>query len=211
MSSGGRLIASCLAMLAAAVVMLGCGSGDPTSADIDPQTASDLTGQLDKIQAFLDDGNCDRAIGAVDTLREAVNAVSGSTGEQFTADALELVDNLETQVEDQCVPAEKPTPPTTEPIDTVPEETTDTVPEETTDTVPSETTETETTTDTATDTTTTQPPTNPPVNPGGGNPGGGPGGGIIPGGGKGKDRSSEGHGQNQSKDHGGGKRKERNR
>jgi hypothetical protein len=185
--------------------MLGCGSGDPTSADIDPLIASDLTGQLDRIQEFFDDGNCDRAIGAVDTLRTAVNAVSGSTGEQFTTDALELVDNLETRVEDQCVPAEKTTPPTTEPTDTVPEETTDTVPEETTaPETTTDTTKTTTTTDTTTDTTTTQPPTNPPVNPGGG-----PGGGIAPGGGR--DRAAAGRGDHGSKQHGGDDGRERNR
>ena len=54
MSSAGRLIASCLVVLAAGLVALGCGSGsDGTSADIDPQIGSDLTGQLDKIAAFF--------------------------------------------------------------------------------------------------------------------------------------------------------------
>jgi hypothetical protein len=203
MSSAGRLIVACLAVLAAGAVMLGCGSGDSvTSADIDPQIATDLTGQLDKIQTFLDEGNCDRAIGAVDTLRGAISDVSGSTGEQFTNDAMELTDKLAAQVEDQCQPAQKPTSSTTEP-DTVPT-TTDTVPTTTTTTT---TTKSTTTKSTTTSTTTT--PTGPPGNTDNTN-GNGPGGGVVPGGKK----ENSGHTKKPKPDkHGKAKddRKERNR
>ena len=188
MSSAGRLIAACLAVLAAGFVMLGCGSSeDVTGADIDPQTASDLTGQLDKIQAFLDDGNCDRADGAVDTLRVAIEDVSGSTGEQFTKNALELTDDLATQVADQCEQAERTTSSTTESTDTLPTmtETTDTIPT----TTETSTTTTETTTTKDTTATTPTPPTEPPGNSGNPN-GNGPGGGVVPGGGK---KENSGH------------------
>ncbi|MFN8114026.1 MAG: hypothetical protein U0R51_12620 [Solirubrobacterales bacterium] len=191
MSSAGRLIAACLALLAAGLLMLGCGSGDDvTSADIDPQTATDLTGQLDRIQGFLDDGNCDRASGAVDTLRDAISAVSGKTGEQFTANAMELTDNLATQVEDQCEPAERTTSSTSSSTDTVP--TTTEAPETVPTTTETSTTTTETTT--TKDTTATTPPTGPPGNPnnpnGNGPSGTGPGGGVVPGGGK---KENSGH------------------
>jgi hypothetical protein len=187
MSSAGRLIAACLAVLAAGLVMLGCGSSeDVTGADIDPLTAADLTGQLDRIQGFLDDGNCDRANKAVNTLRDAIEDVSGSTGEQFTTNALELTDTLATQVEDQCEQADPTTSSTTDSTDTLPTTTT-------TDTVPT-TTETTTTTESTTtksttSTTSTTPPTGPPGNPDNPN-GNGPGGGVVPGGGK---KENSGH------------------
>ncbi len=182
MSSAGRLIASCLVVLAAGLVALGCGSGsDGTSADIDPQIGSDLTGQLDRIAAFFGDGNCDRASGAVETLRKAIDARSDETGEQFTSDALELADNLEQQVDDECQPADKPTSSTTEPTTTIPTSS-DTVPTPTEATTSTDTTKSTTTTTTSTSTTTT-PPTGPPGNPDNPN-GNGPGGGVIPGGGK---------------------------
>jgi hypothetical protein len=208
MSSAGRLIALCLAVLAAGLLLLGCGSnGDATSADIDPQDASDLTGQLDKIQTFFAAGNCDRANKAVDNLRVAINAVSGRTGEQFTTDALELTDNLSTRVENQCVEAADTT--TTEPTDT------DTIPTTTEPTTTEPTTTETTTTETTTKETTTsvpEPPTGPPGNPGGGNPGGGNPGGGNPGGGINPGRASaEGHGPKESKDHRGGNQKERGR
>ncbi len=165
--------------------MLGCGSGDETtSADIDPLIADDLIGQLEKIQTFLDEGNCDRASKAVGGLRDGINAVSDSTGEEFTANAIELTDELATQVEDQCVPAEKTTSSTTDTTDTLPPTT------ETTDTQPTttETTTTKSTTTKSTTTTTTapEPPTGPPGNPD--NPNGNGGGGVVPGRGK-KDNS----------------------
>lgn len=188
MSSAGRLTAACLAVLAAGLVMLGCGSSeDVTGADIDPQTASDLTGQLDRIQAFLDAGNCDRANKAVDGLRDGINGVSGTTGEQFTKNALELTDDLATQVEEQCEPAEKPETSTTDSTDTLPTTTsTDTVP---TTTETSTTTTESTTTTSTTSTTSTTPPTGPPGNPDNPN-GNGPGGGVVPGGGK---KENSGH------------------
>jgi methyl-accepting chemotaxis protein len=184
MSSAGRLIVACLAALAAALVMLGCGSGDETtSADIDPLIADDLIGQLEKIQTFLDDGNCDRASKAVDGLRNGINAVSESTGEEFTANAIELTDELAAQVEDQCMPAEKTTSSTTDSTDTLPTTT------DTTDTTPTTTTTTKSTTtkSTTTTTTSTPEPTGPPGNPDNPN-GNGPGGGVVPGRGK-KDNS----------------------
>jgi hypothetical protein len=207
MSSAGRPIASCLAVFVAGLVLLGWGSGnDSTSADIDPQIASDLTGQLDKIRQFFQDGNCDRASKAVDGLRKGINGVSGSTGEQFTADALELTDNLANRVEDQCVEETNST--TTEPTtDTIPT-TTEPPTTEPPTTTTTETTTTETTTKETT-TSTPEPPTAPPGNPGGGNPGGGPGGGITPGGGNGKKGRVEGHGPKEPKDHGNGRKKER--
>lgn len=180
-SAPGRQISACLAVVAAALVMLGCGSSsDVTGADIDPNTATDLSGQLDRIQGFFDDGNCDRANKAVDNLRTAIDAVSGTTGEEFTKNALELTDKLAKQVEDQCVPA-VPTTTTEETIDTEPTttETTDTVPTTTETTTKSTTT----TTTKSTTTTTPEPPTGPPGNPGNPN-GNGPGGGVAPGGGK---------------------------
>ena len=179
----GRRIACCLGLVAATVLLLGCGSSDTTSADIDPQTASDLTGQLDRIEAFFQDGNCDRASGAVDNLEKAVDAVSGQTGEQFTSDMQELVTNLGEQVADECEPPDETTttPTTTEPTESQPTVTDDTTPTETSSTTKPTTSSTSTSTSSSSSTTTTTPPpqgNGPPVNPGGGNPGGG----INPGG-----------------------------
>ncbi|MCB0876299.1 MAG: hypothetical protein R2718_10415 [Solirubrobacterales bacterium] len=206
MSSGRRLIASCLTALAAAVLMLGCGSGeDVTNADIDPQIASDLSGQLDRIQAFFEADNCDRASKAVGTLRDAIERVSGSTGEEFTANALELTDNLQKTVDEQCQPAEKPTT-SSESTDTLP---TTTVPT-TTDTLPTttETTTKSTTTKSTTTTTTTTTAPEPPTGPGGD----GPGGGVQPGNGKRKNpggpRNPKPHGAGGPKDD---QKKERSR
>ena len=176
----GRRIACCLGLVAATVLLLGCGSSDSTSADIDPQISSDLTGQVDRIEAFFRDSNCDRASGAVDNLEKAVDAVSDQTGEQFTSDMQELVTNLGEQVADECEPPEQTTSSTTtdEPTESQPIVTDDTTPTETSSTTKPTSTSTSTSTST---TTTTPPPTGngPPVNP----PGGGtPGGGINPGG-----------------------------
>ena len=182
MSSAGRLIASCLVVLAAGLVALGCGSGsDSTSADIDPQIGSELTGQLDKIATFFEQDNCDRASKAVEGLRTAIDARSDETGEQFTADALELTDNLEQQIDDECQPADKPTSSTTESTTSIPTSS-DTAPTSTETTTSTDTTKS-TTTSTTTTSTTTTPPTGPPGNPDNPN-GNGPGGGVIPGSGK---------------------------
>jgi hypothetical protein len=172
-----RLIPSCLGAVAVAVLLLGCGSGkDVTGADIDPLIASDLNGQLDRIEAFFNQGNCDRASKAVANLKVATDEVESQTGELFTKNMNEIADNLEQKVEQECVQAEPTT--TTDTTDTQPT-TTDTEPT-TTDTQP-------TTTDTQPTTTDTQPTTTNP--PGGGNNGGNgnnggpssPGGGVTPG------------------------------
>jgi hypothetical protein len=176
----GRRIACCLGLVAATVLLLGCGSSDSTSANIDPQISSDLTGQLDRIEAFFRDGNCDRATGAVDNLEKAVEAVSGQTGEQFTSDMKELVANLGNQVADECEPPEDTTttPTTTdEPTESQPMVTEDTTPTETSSTTKPTTSSTSTTTSGTTSTPPPPPGNGPPVNP----PGGGtPGGGINP-------------------------------
>jgi len=172
MSSAGRLIVSCLVVVAAGLAMLGCGSGsDATGADIDPQIATDLTGQLDRIQGFFEEGKCDRASGAVDTLRTAVDDVSDRTGAQFTANAQQLVDNLDTQVTEECQPVEKPTTDTSSTTTDTSSTTTDTTPTTTDTTTKTTTDTTKTTTTTGTTSTTTETTTI-------------PGGGVTPGSGK---------------------------
>jgi hypothetical protein len=175
----GRRIACCLGLVAATFLLLGCGSSDSTSANIDPQISSDLTGQLDRIEAFFRDGNCDRATGAVDNLEKAVEDVSGQTGEQFTSDMKELVTNLGNQVADECEPPADTTTTssTEETTESQPIVTEDTTPTETSSTTKPTTSSTSTTTSGTTSTPPPPPGNGPPVNP----PGGGtPGGGINP-------------------------------
>ena len=174
----GRRIACCLGLVAATVLLLGCGSSDSTSANIDPDIAGDFTDKLAVISGYADEGDCPHASQALETLKTAVDNESGQTGEQFTADLQELLDRLGKQIDDQCE----------ETVDTTSSSTTD----ETTETQPilTDTTSTETSTttkptttstSTSTSSTTSTPPppqgNGPPVNP----PGGGtPGGGINP-------------------------------
>jgi hypothetical protein len=180
-----RLIACCLGIAAAALLMLGCGSGsDSTSADIDPAIASDFTNKLAVIKQYATDGDCDRATQALGTLKDAVDLEAGQTGEQFTSDLQVLLGKLKTQIDDGCEPPEDPT-------ETTSSETTDSGPIAT-DTQPSTPTDTSPTNPTTEDTTPTTPtsstPTSP-TSPGSGNGNGQPntpGGGINP---KGKERN----------------------
>ena len=182
-----RLIGSCLAVVAAAIVMLGCGSsGDPVKVDLPSETIAGVNAKLDQIQERFADGKCtgpNSATSSLDSLKTAVNSLE--VDQQFIDDMNEMLDNLAKRIDDQCEPAVETTT-----TDTTPE-TTDTIP--TTTTPPAtDTTTTTTTTDTTKDTTTTttttapEPPTGPPGNPDNPN-GNGPGGGVIPGGGNKKE------------------------
>jgi hypothetical protein len=170
----GRHIACFVGPLAAAVLLLGCGSGDSTNAEIDPVIAGEFTAKLGVIRQYAEDGKCDRSTQALATLKTAVDAESGQTGEQFTADLQEMLDRLNVQIQDQCQPPDQTTTTTTT-------DSTDTAPTTTdqTTTDPSTTTTTTTTTSTTNSTTTTPPPTTP---GNGGGPPNNPGGGITPGG-----------------------------
>jgi hypothetical protein len=171
----GRQIACCLGLFAVGVLLLGCGSSDPTSAEIDPVIAGEFTAKLGVIRQFAEDGKCDRSIQALTFLKAAVDAESDQTGEQFTADLQEMLDRLNTQIEDQCQAPDETTVTTTDSSDTEP-----TTTDETTTTDPSTTTTTTTTSTTkSTTSTTTTPPT---TTPGGDGPPNDPGGGVSPGG-----------------------------
>ena len=181
-----RLIGSCLAVVATAIVMLGCGSsGDPVKVDLPSETVAGVNAKLDQIQERFAAGKCtgaNSATSSLDSLKTAVNGLE--VDQQFIDDMNEMLDNLAKRIDDQCEPAEETTT-----TDTTPE-TTDTLP---TTTTPPLTDTTTTTTDTTKDTTTTttttapEPPTGPPGNPDNPN-GNGPGGGVIPGGGNKKEK-----------------------
>jgi hypothetical protein len=182
-----RLIGSCLAVVAAALVMLGCGSsGDPVQVDLPAETVTGVNAKLDQIQERFTAGKCtgpNSATSSLDSLKTAVNSLE--VDQQFIDDMNEMLDNLAKRIDDQCEPSVETTT-----TDTTPE-TTDTLP--TTTTPPLTDTTTTTTTDTTKDTTTTttttapEPPTGPPGNPDNPN-GNGPGGGVIPGGGNKKEK-----------------------
>ncbi len=199
----GRPIAAGLAVLAAAVVAIGCGTSDTVSIELPPETVAAINGKLDEVQKRFEAGKCSgsgSAESSLGALREAVNGdlLKGSD-DQLVADLNELLDNLDELIAQQCDPAAPKKSTTAETTDTVPE-TTDTVPETTeTETTTDTTKTTTTTTDTTTDTTTTQPPTDPP---------GGPGGGISPGG---RNRAGTGSAEHRSKRHGDGHGQERDR
>lgn len=190
--SPGRLTASCLAVLAAGVAMLGCGSSGPVRVDIPPETVTAINGKLDQIQQRFADGDCsgrNSAESSLESLRAAVGSLE--VDQQFIDDVNEMLDNLGKQIADQCQAPDRTTTSTS--TDTLPTTTTPT----TTDTLPTttETTTKETTETTTTTTQTTTEPTGPPTTPGGGNPGGGnPGGGVSPGGGK-RERNGGGDGK----------------
>jgi len=181
-----RLIGSCLAVVATAIVMLGCGSsGDPVKVDLPSETVAGVNAKLDQIQERFAAGKCtgaNSATSSLDSLKTAVNGLE--VDQQFIDDMNEMLDNLAKRIDDQCEPAVETTT-----TDTTPE-TTDTLP---TTTTPPLTDTTTTTTDTTKDTTTTttttapEPPTGPPGNPDNPN-GNGPGGGVIPGGGNKKEK-----------------------
>ena len=156
-----RLIGSCLAVVAAALVMLGCGSsGDPVQVDLPSETVSGVNKKLDQIRERFAAGDCtgaNSATSSLDSLKTAVNSLE--VDQQFIDDMNEMLDNLAKQIDDQCEPAEETT---------------------TTDT-------TKSTTTTETTTTAPAPPTGPPGNPDNPN-GNGPGGGVIPGGGNKKEK-----------------------
>ena len=188
MSSAGRLIAACLAVLAAGLVMLGCGSSNEVKVDLPPETVQAITEKLDQIQERFDAGDCTGPNSAETSLESLQVAVDGLEGveQQFTDDMNQMLDNLGEQIADQCQEPEPTTSSTTDTTDTVPT-TTDTVPT-TTDTTTTTTTDTTKSTTTTTSTT-PEPPTGPPGNPGNPN-GNGPGGGVVPGGGK---KENSGH------------------
>ena len=158
-----RLIGSCLAVVATAIVMLGCGSsGDPVKVDLPSETVAGVNAKLEQIRERFAAGKCtgaNSATSSLDSLKTAVNGLE--VDQQFIDDMNEMLDNLAKRIDDQCEPAVETT-------------TTDTTPE-TTDTLPTTTT------------TAPEPPTGPPGNPDNPN-GNGPGGGVIPGGGNKKEK-----------------------
>lgn len=197
--SPGRLIASCLAVLAAGATMLGCGSSGPVRVDIPTETVTAINTKLDQIRQRFAAGDCSGADSADSSLRSLRSAVGSlEVDQQFIDDMNEMLDNLGKQIADQCqAPVETTTTTDTQPTTTTPP-TTDTQPT-TTETTTKSTTQTTTTT---TETTATEP-TGPTTTPGGGNPnGGGPGGGVSPGGGK-KQMPAKGNGNGKRKPGGG--------
>ena len=173
MSSPGRLIASCLAVIAAGLLILGCGSSDQVKVDLPPETIAAINAKLDQIQGRYDAGNCTGSNSAATSLESLQGAVDGLQGvdQQFVDDMNQLLDNLGKQIAAQCQPVDKTTSSTSSTTTTVPPTTTDTIPTTTKTTTSTTTDTTKSTTTTTTTGTTTTTPT-------------GPGGGVNPGGGK---------------------------
>lgn len=169
-----RQISACLALAAAALLMLGCGSSEEGGDVSFGENASrDFQAKLDLIQGFIDDQDCERATDAIGVLNDAVG-ISEETSEQAKSDLQELLGELDAQVNDQCESTDETTSSST----TSTKE--DTTSSETTESTITETSTEETTTE---DTTTEKPeepstPTPPETSPGGGN---GPPGGVPPG------------------------------
>jgi hypothetical protein len=162
-----RQVYACLAVLAAGALLFGCGgSGEPSGEPLSDQEVTDYTDNLDKIQAAVDDGDCDTAQTKLTTLTSAVEA-SNEDGDQTKTDLVTLLDDLGAQIDSDCEPVQETTSTTST------TETTETVPTETSTTEPTTTSTTEEESSTTTEETTTEPPEEEP--PGGGStpPGGG--------------------------------------
>ncbi len=167
-----RQILACLALLAGAALVLGCGSEDRGEVTFGENASRDFQAKLDVIEGFIDDEDCDRASEAIATLSDAVE-ISDETSEQAKADLQELLTDLDEQVADQCEESEPTTTTSTSTEDTTTDTDTDTE-EDPTTTETTETTTKETTTTEEEEPTTTTPTTPEPPSNGNGPPGGTP-------------------------------------
>lgn len=138
------------AVVAAALIVAGCGGGDSTrdltGEEFSEGNLADFSFQLDNVQDLVDQEDCEGAIQKVDNLNGAVDDIDPAVDGGLKDDLKELLGRLSTQIGEQCQE---------------PEETTSTTDEETAPTTTDETTTTETTTTETTtteDTTTTPPP-----------------------------------------------------
>ena len=170
-----RSILACLALLAGAALLLGCGSeGEEPS--ISEEDAAALDSRLDAIQEDVSQGDCTDSSNVFTRLtatREQIDASEG-INEQAKSDLSELLDELEAQITEECDAAADASSTTSSSSST--EEDTTSSEEEPTSTEESTSTKETTTTETTTTeepSTTTPEPTEP--------PGGGPPGGVPPG------------------------------
>lgn len=175
-----------LALVAASVALLGCGSDDAPP-EVSAAAAGDLANKLDEIQERVDRQDCPAADDALASLSAAVPEIDAN--ERFRDDFSTLLADLQEQIASQC--SEDEADPTT--TTSTDEEDEDTSSTSSTTTTTTTTTEETSTTDEAKEpeeeeeSTTTEEPTlpetpgNSPVTPpgqGGGDPGSG---GIAPG------------------------------
>lgn len=180
-----RQIASVLALLAAGIVMFGCGGPDqPSSADIDPATAASINDKLDQIEERVAASDCFGDNSAESSLATLQSAVGGellaNEDEAFRTDLEDLLNQLgdQLQTDPQCS-AETTSTSTTSTISTT--EPTETTPSTTSTETSTTSTPTKTTTTTEPDTTAVPPVDGPPAVPPGqeGDEGSG---GVSPGG-----------------------------
>jgi hypothetical protein len=172
-----RPIAAGLSLIAGALIAAGCGSDEGGDVTFTPQARDDFVNALDTAQAYLDDGDCERAIERIEGLQSAVETYP-DISEQARSDLDELLTELGGQIEEDCVDETTTSTTTT----TEDEETTssDTTEEHTTESSTS-TEEDTTSSSTTTEETTTEPPPEeevPPPGQGGTPPGQG---GVPPG------------------------------
>ena len=182
-----RRILACLALLAGAAVVLGCGSEDekPTFSEED---AAALTSRLDAIGEDVSEGDCtgsSNVFTRIGAMRDQIEASEG-INEQGKSDLGELIDGLEAQVTEECdevASSSTTTSSSTEETTTDTDEDPAPTPEETTTTA-KETTTTQEEEPTTTTPTTPEPPSNGNGPPGGTPPGEAeppPSGGVGPG------------------------------
>ena len=202
-----RLIGSCLAVAATAIVMLGCGSsGDPVKVDLPSETVAGVNAKLDQIQERFAAGKCtgaNSATSSLDSLKTAVNGLE--VDQQFIDDMNEMLDNLAKRIDDQCEPAVRDDDHRHDARDhRHPADDHDAAADrhdDHDDDRHDEGARRPTTTTTA-----PEPPTGPPGNPDNPN-GNGPGGGVIPGGGNKKEKPKS----TGNKDEGGKPKKDKDR
>jgi hypothetical protein len=95
--------APALALAGAALLLGACGSDDE-GGTIPAENANAMLGQVDRVEANVEDGNCSLAAGAVSQLRDQVDALPAETGAETKGELFRLVDNLGELVDDpdQC-------------------------------------------------------------------------------------------------------------
>lgn len=136
-----RQIAVCLAVVAAPLALLGCGSdegsGDLEGEPFSEQESRDFTENLDEIDGLVTAGDCEGAESKLTALIGAVEGVPAERDEGLKTDLVTALEDLDGQISDQCVDGDSE-PETSSTTSTTTEEETESVPT-TTDDEPEET------------------------------------------------------------------------
>jgi outer membrane biosynthesis protein TonB len=126
-----------VAGLLLAALVAGCGSKDP--ALIPPDRATALTDTVNEIEAACDDGDAARARAAAQTAEEQVNELPRQVDPKLRRNLRQWLNHIQQRVDQDCKPAETPTPTPTETPTPTPTETPTPTPTETPAPTPTET------------------------------------------------------------------------